>query len=708
MTQSDDVVADSNSQTSSYFEHPQEADESNAQLMDSEDVTASARSVDSMLVSVRVASETTAVDEAGDEGCTTPLNCSSQKITDRDVSQLETIVSSELLCVSENISQAASDDGQQHEKKLSPVRRTVATQTDAYDSDDDDESSDEESSSSDADSDSSSVCSSDSSVHSTVSSPFAANHCIDDSRLVSQPGADYSNNSPSTPEEETEKASSSFEVHAVSYKSGDNLSNSISSTDCTDGICADDPSTKQMPSPVALLSLEQKNQENCGSELDSETTVDDASRHPTISPCVNSQLCDGADCSSTSNARLHRGSAVAVFSPPTEQAVMVDVDRVSSSFKMPGCSPDSVCRLTSDTYQSSCGAYNSPQSNYGGVASDCSPPSCVQLLQNGSQNSLGGIVGYSMPTPSPTNSSARSFNMASPGSYQQLASVSQLEQSGTSCCQMEPTGYQPTSSLPASVTSYQQPPIENYPQALPPHHQTVTPPMERVNSQCPSASDIDYLHPGCHLADTSMSQMMGWSSLYMQQQQQHSGVKPVEFVPQIAGQGHMIRQTSCRSSSSSLGCQSDTDKQRRYSTKNCHKHFSSRSLMRAAHTPNAVPNVAIQPGTNLITGYDVYSPSIAECAANPHGGEMLPALDYHSLHRRTALGYHGGYVSDHPHVRVPANVYQYQQPATGGYAASAQSNHIHGQSVCPSSVAYGYMNRTLMGHNTFDMNLMRH
>ena len=109
----------------------------------------------------------------------------------------------------------------------------------------------------------------------------------------------------------------------------------------------------------------------------------------------------------------------------------------------------------------------------------------------------------------------------------------------------------------------------------------------------------------------------------------------------------------------------------------------------------------------MIARYDVYGAGIADCGpANPRGGggEMSPAMDYQSLRRRSTLDYQGGYVSEHPHVGLPANVYQYQPPA-GAYV---QSNRIHGQSVCPSTIAYGYMNRTLMGHNTFDMNPMRH
>jgi len=286
--------------------------------------------------------------------------------------------------------------------------------------------------------------------------------------------------------------------------------------------------------------------------------------------------------------------------------------------------------------------------------------------------------------------------MASPGAYQQLASVSQLDQP---CCQMESTGYQPTASLPASVASYQRPPpMESYPQS---HHQTMTPPMERVvNNRCPTAPAIDYMHPGYHLADTSMPQMMGWSSLYMHQQQ-HGGVKPMEFV-----EGHLIPQNvGCRSTP--LGCRSDADRQRRYAAKDCNKTVASRSLMRSQ---NAVPNVAVQPGTNMITGYDVYGPSVAGCSGNlGGGGEVSPALDYHSLHRRAALGYHGGYVSDRPHVGVPADVYRYRQPAAGGYAAAGmQSGRVRGQSVCPSTMSYGYMGRSLVGHDTYDMNLTRH
>ena len=708
-----EVLVESSRQSSSYSEFPQDVLDSNAQLMDGIDITASSQSVDSTLLSNLVTLETATLKEGVEESSTsvepTPLTFSSQSISECNVSELVSNGSRELSTGSKEVSEAVADRAHQNEKP-SPLRRTIATQTDAYDSDD--ESSDEEtSSSSDVDSDSSSVCSSDGSVYSNELSSFAADRCLDDGNSVSQLDADYDNNQPSTPEEEIEKSFPNVKEPAFSDRMGDNLSSRLSSTDCADCICSDDADTKQVPSPVTLLSSERKSPENCASGLVSETGVaeaniavtDNASQHLTVSPCVSSQLCDSGDYSSASNTtRLYRGSTVAFSASeasPTEQTLISDADHMSSGFKMPDCSPDDVRLTSSDAYQSSCGAYSSPQSNYGGVSSDCSPSSCVQLPHNASQNSLGAITGYSMPTPSPTNSSARSFNMTSPSSYQQLASVSQLDQS---CCQMEPVGCQPATSLPTSVASYPRPPMEGYLSSLSSHHQTMTPPMERVNGQCPS----DYIQPSYHTGSPGMPQMMGWTSMYMQPQQQQGAVKPMEFVPQIANQGHMMPQnvgrTSCRSSLSSIR---DAEKQRRYGTKNCNKTVASRSLVSAA--PNAVPNVAVQPGTNMITGYDVYGgPGIAECTGDPRGSEMSPALDYHSLHHRPALGYHGSYVSDHPH----ASVYQYQQPTAGGYVANVHSNHVHcaAQSVGPSTIAYGYMNRTLMGHGTFDMNLMRH
>jgi len=712
-----EVVAESSKKSSSYSERPQDVCDGSVQLMDGEDATASSETIDSTLLSAPVASETTAVKEADKEGCTSfqpTLHIgSNQSFNDNNMTELE---SNKLSTGSkEEVSEAVTGCARQHQKP-SPARRTVATQTDAYDSDD--ESSDDETSSSDADSDSdsSSVCSSDGgSVHSSLSSPFAAERCLDDRNFVLQPGTDDGN--ASVPEEEMEKSSSNIEVPAFSEKSGDNPSSPLCDANFTGSMHNADTCAEQLPSSVTLQSPKRMSPETCGSELDSETAVseaavavtDHAGQHQTFSPCLNSQLCDSADCSSTSNtAHLNRGSAVAFSASdrsPSEQMIVPDADRMSS-FKMPDCSPDDV-RLTADAYQSSCGAYSSPQSNYGGISSDCSPPSCVQLPHSASQNSLGGsVTGYSMPTPSPTNSSARSFNMASPSSYQQLASVSQLDQSASSCCQMEPSTYQPPTSLPTSVASCQRPLMEGYTPSVPSHHQTMTPPMERVNGPCPSAATVDYIQPRYHTGSPGMPQMMGWPPVYMQQQQQqHGAVKPMEFVSQIASHGHMMPQnvgpTSCRSSSTLR----DADRQRRYGAKNCNKTVASRSLARA--TPHAVPNVAVQPGTNMITGYDGYGPGIADFTGDPRGNEMSPALDYRSLHHRAALGYRGGYVSDYRH----AGVYQYpQQSAAGSYAASMQSNHVHcaAQSVCPSSIAYGYMNRTLMGHSSFDVNPMRH
>ena len=730
--------------TGDISQHQQQENDENAQLMDSEDVTEVSGSIDITALSTRVTSENATLVESHTEDCTscqtTPRSDSTRNTAECNTAELEKNVPHG------EISEVATSDA----TELLPARRSVAIQTDAYDSDDD--SSDEETSSADADSDTSSVCSGDSStVRSSVCSPIVVDdHCVDNNidhddeedvkNATSQPVVFCSNTSDSaTSERVTERTSTCAEIRASSNSSGNSA---------VDKSCSSDMSAKPTPSPIGLQSREQNGQEICsnGPGPDSETAVvepgptsivEDASQHDIASPRMTSQPCNVTDCSSATTGC--RNSSVAFClsdaSPGERTAMSLDADQMSSSFKMPGCSPEDVGRFTSETYQSSCAAYSSPQSNYGGVSSDCSPPSCVQLPQNGSQNSLGGIGNYSMPTPSPTNSSARSFNMASPGSYQQLASVTQLEQSGTpSCYQMEPGGYQPPTSLPTSVASYQRPSVENYPQSLPAHQQTVTPPMERVNSHWAGGPGADYMgasvqlqhHPGYHVSGTGSScmpsQMMGsWSSLYMQQQQQQSAIKPVEFVSQHSHQRHHavpqnISQTGFRSSSSSssLSCRSNTDKQRRYGSKNCGKNVAaSHSLMRNAQ--KAAPNVAVHPGTNMITGYDVYGPNIAECAGNPRGGggggsQMPPGLDYHSLHHgpAAALGYHGSYVSDHPHVGVPANIYHYQQQPAGGYSATAQSNYVHGQTVCPSTVAYGYMNQTLIGRNTFDMNAMRH
>ena len=609
-----------------------------------------------------------------------------------------------------SVSACTSEAMQEHENP-SQSRRSVAVQTDAYDSDDDDD----DTSCTDvaSDSDSSSLCSSDYSGHSNVLSQVTADHCDDDvdqgteenvEIAQRQPVADYSNTCDmslsAVPEQQTDEISSCVEILGLSDRLGDN-SSSTSGADTTDS------STNQMPLSVNLLASEQKSQENCssGSGLEAAVMEEDVTCDviETALPCVNSERCDRDDpCSVTdTHVRCH---SVGSDASPAKQTVASDADEM---MRMPACSPGDVSQLTADVYQSSCAAYSSP-SDYGG-----SPPSCVQQTQNGSLNSVGGVAGYSMLTPSPTNSSARSFNMASPSSYQQLASVTQLEQSCTVSCQLEPNKYQPpTSSILTSMTSYQQPAVENYPQSLPPRHQTVTPPIERVSNNYPSVVGIDYVggpvqHSlGYQLVGRSpscMPQMMGsWSSLYMQQEDQQNAIKSVAFDAQCASRGHMMAQNIGQTSPQS----SSLVKQRQYGGKNCNKNTISHGRLRTNR--NAAPNVAIQPATNKIATYDIYNSGITECSGNAHAGEMNRGFDYHSLRHPTALGCPGGFVSHHPHAAVPSNIYQYQQQAAGSYAASAQSNYIHSQTICPSTLAYGYVNRTMIGDPAFDMNAMRH
>jgi len=684
-----------NSQLSGYSEHLQETSESSAELMDSEDVAVSSQSIGSTQLSMHDLSDTVTLDEAGQRECNSclPTLCTDFSL---NVSAVEKNVSLELLSTDEEISGEVCDASHVHKKPL-PARRSVAIQTDAYDSDDE-ESSDEETSTSDVDSDSST----DGSVHSNLSSPVIANHSNDDidhcseenvKNAMIQPVADDSNSCHTS-------RLASFDRETDGTLSNSSSDNSSSTTYAN--TCTNDTNTKRMPSPVGLLLSEQNCSNGSGFEAavvktDPPYVIEDAGQYHIASPGESSKLHDGDDCSSITNTVLHSSVAVSVSDTSLpEQTTMSDADQVPL-FKVPGCSPEDIGRFYSDIYQSSSGAYSSPQSNYGSVSSEC-----VQ-----SQNSLRGITCYSMPTPSPTNSSSRSFNMASPSSYQQL------EQSGTVCYQMELNSYQSPTSLPTSVASCQRPLVENYSQPLAPYHQTMTPPMERANS-CSSAPETAYMgesvqhHPGYHLVGRGLSsvpQVTGsWSTLCGQQQQ--SAVKPLEFVPLHANHGHVmphnVSQTSYRSSSA-MNCRSNIDSDRRYSGKNCNKSTTSHSAMRTAQ--NAVPRVSVHSRTNVITDYDNYSSSVAECTRSPCGDQMYPGLDYHSLHHQTVLGYPHSFVSHPPNVGVPSNIYQYQQQAAGRYAATAQLNHMHGQTMSSSTVVYDYMNRTVA---PFDMNAMRH
>jgi len=621
---------------------------------ESKDITAvSSRTADSSPLSAQVATEAATLESSGGEECGSArvkLLDDSGFVTECSLSEVAKDGVPETASASIDTSEVDLDCLVDHERPTPPGRRSVAIQTDAYESDDEDESSDdEEMSSTDAESDTSSVCSRDSLVASAASSPERSGDDVDaEENAVAE--------SASCPEVAADAGSTCVESSSLSSKSeADNPDGA-----CT---CAGDSDTQRMPSPSRLPSADWKGENEPGLETSASESGQMSGVEEGVHLTEKSGFCDAATSPNANSGAL---AAVAEGSP-LQQNVVPDADQ---PFKMPGCSPDDVNRFAGDAYQSSSGAYSSPRSNYSGVLSDCSPPSCVQLPQTslaGGGNSLGGGgANYNMPTPSPTNSSARSFNMASPSSYQQLASASQLD-----CFQME-SAYQPYASLPASIAACQRP-AENFPS----HHQTVTPPMERVGAHCPSdyGGLSSHLNMGYQLSSGGGSPCIppqmagtGWPSLYVQQQQ------PVEFGPHRGGPGLVPDSRS-----------NAADRRPRYG-KNCVKNVTS---MGVGGQNAAAPNVALHPGTNMITGYDIY--------ASDYGDSRRGEFDYH---RQMALGYPADYSADRSYMGVAANIYPYRQQAADGYQ---QSNHIHGsnQSLCPS--AYGYVNRTLMGHSTFDM-----
>jgi len=165
--------------------------------------------------------------------------------------------------------------------------------------------------------------------------------------------------------------------------------------------------------------------------------------------------------------------------------------------------------------------------------------------------------------------------------------------------------------------------------------------------------------------------MMGsWSSVCAEQQRrQQNAPKLIEFVTQRPN--HMAPQNVGQTNR--LGCRSNVvDKQRRYGGGD---RAGSQSLMRSV--PTVAPNVAVQPGTNVIKGYHIYG---SDCGGNPRSGPMAPGLGYYPIRHQAALGYPGGFIPHHHPDSVPSNFYQYQQQAACSYtaAADAQLNHIHG------------------------------
>jgi hypothetical protein len=552
---------------------------------------------------------------------------------------------------------------------------------------------------------------------------------------------------------------------------------SVSSSSCSDGVSGaggQDGFTDRI-GPFASTT------EHSPHHVPSSTPVYHQHQHHRHHPVPQQQLCcaniDGYDSQTVMPLSVIDGSSVphhmqhvagrssvSVLGRSMDFAAATVSDMLSMSseqmsFKMPvtgSQSPDDGHYATESYHV----GYSSSPSTYGISSSECSPVCAAQLAQQtvGAFGSLINGVGYSMPTPSPTNSSSRSFNMASPSAYQQPPSV-------PPGCQMEtgaslsssvvvypqeapPSGsgnYQPSTSMPSvGIYQHQSAVVESFVPSVAAssyrhhHHMTVTPPMgERtVNRNCPSAPVVGYM-PAAVSHQRQQPYPVGvpnggaanmsapWSHLCGHQQNDVSSMEfvPHEMVPlQMAPQPTPPQLTK----STVVTCRSTHDKQlHRRCGKSCNKDMAVQSVgLRGSqqHQTGAAPapNVTIQPGTNMITSYNMYDTSIGGTLSN----HAMPCttLGYASgsSHYPPSLDYPSSYIVDpRRHTMAPAAVasqmdiyrqHRQQQvpaPRDVNFAPSYPSSDAlqqHG-AMYTSSVPYGFMNGAGQ-QSAFGMNIM--
>ena len=222
----------------------------------------------------------------------------------------------------------------------------------------------------------------------------------------------------------------SGQSHSPVYAAVDESSVSDTSSDDADSDPDEDNSASSSPC-LRQDQLEAPLNEGVEEDLDEPTAMSSDSRHCQSS----SDKSSGSPCVSIQQHENH-------ISPLSTTVDHVSLNRLDSSlaFKTPEHSPvesrfgpGSVPQQFGGSMM--VGGYGTSPSMYGIGTLEGSPATCVTANAANCLTTSGTVLpGYgSLPTPSPTNSSSRSFNMASPGTaYQQPGSAGcfqQLEQS---------------------------------------------------------------------------------------------------------------------------------------------------------------------------------------------------------------------------------------------------------------------------------------
>lgn len=367
-----------------------------------------------------------------------------------------------------------------------------------------------------------------------------------------------------------------------------------------------------------------------------------------ITSPVSNQSFNIASCSPAAGNGSGYGSAVeSANGVQLPGATASHMTGSGSTFKMPVEDTRYVAASSSYSTNGYGTAMASPasvgQCGYMGQYAEQSPGGQCAVIN---QNSPNGLGGYTMPTPSPTNSSSRSFNMASPNTnaYHGQPSV--------------PQAYD--RSCPSA-------PVLSYARVL--------------QQQLPGAADAV---PWTHFYPP---QATGYSLIKFPEQElvpQHAVALPRNLIPAaqptVAVQQHLTQVNLVPLATKPAKCpgpaaaSTQSNKQHRRCGKSCKSSACNSSSLSGVRSQTVAPNVTIQPGTNMITSYNVINMNVdyraqqPPIAAYPSGPYISNAALINDAQQMQSLNIYQHRAIDFPRQPRPHNnVYT----ATYGYINGA-------------------------------------
>lgn len=364
-----------------------------------------------------------------------------------------------------------------------------------------------------------------------------------------------------------------------------------------------------------------------------------------ITSPVSNQSFNIASCSPVAGNGSGYGSAVeSAIGGQLPGAAASHMTGSGTTFKMPVEDTRYVAASSSYNVNGYGTAMASPasvgQCGYGGQYAEQSPGGQCAVVNQNSPNGLG----YTMPTPSPTNSSSRSFNMASPNTNAYHGQPSAPQAYDRSC--------------PSA-------PVLSYARVL--------------QQQLPGATDAV---PWTHFYPP---QATGYSLIKFPEQElvsQHTVALPRNLIPAaqpaVAVQQHLTQVNLVPLATKPAKCPvpptSTQSKQHRRCGKSCKSNACNSSSLSAVRSQTVAPNVTIQPGTNMITSYNVINMNVdyraqqPTIAAYPSGPYISNAALINDAQQMQSLNIYQHRAIDFPRQPRPHNnVYA----ATYGYINGA-------------------------------------